>query len=60
MLNFIKKLFEKEEIQEEKIELSHLSTWLDEKAKPIFEALNSNINQIMNKINNEKEKVFEN
>ena len=60
MLDFIKKLFAKKEIPEEKVELNKLSTWLDEKAKPISEKLNNNINQIINKINNEKEKAFEN
>ena len=60
MLNFLKKLFAKEEIQEEKIELNELNSWLDQKTKPLFENLNNNINQIMDKINNEKQKVNEN
>ncbi len=60
MLNFLKKLFAKEEIKEEKIELNELNIWLDEKAKPFFEELNDNIDQIKNKINNEKNKVSEN
>jgi len=60
MLNFIKKLFAKEEIQEEKIELNKLDAWLEEKTKPIFENLNNNINQIIGKIDDEKEKALEN
>ena len=60
MLNFLKKLFAKEEIQEEKIELNKLDAWLEEKTKPTFENLNNNINQIINQINDEKEKAFEN
>lgn len=60
MLNFLKKLFAKEEIQEEKIGFSELNDWLDSKTKPIFENLNNNINQITNKINDEKKNVNEN
>ncbi|MDP7244427.1 MAG: hypothetical protein QF568_03715 [Flavobacteriales bacterium] len=60
MFNFLKKIFAKQEIPEEKIELSRLNSWLDEKAKPLFDNLNNNITQITNKINNEKEKVNEN
>ncbi len=60
MLNFIKKLFAKEETQEEKIELDKLSNWLDERIKPTFGYLNDNINQIITKINSEKEKSTEN
>lgn len=60
MLNFIKKFFAKEEIQEEKIELSKLDAWLEEKTKPIFENLSNNINQIIHEINDEKEKALEN
>ena len=60
MLNFLKKLFAKEEIQEEKIELNELNDWLDSKTKPIFETLNSSISQITNKINDEEKKANEN
>lgn len=60
MLNFLKKLFAKEEAQEEEIELNKLSAWLDEKAEPLFESLDNNIHQIIVKINNEKEKSAEN
>ncbi len=60
MLKFIKNLFAKEEIPEEKIELNELNSWLEEKTKPIFQDLNNYINQIINKIDNEKEKVLEN
>jgi hypothetical protein len=60
MLKFIKKLFAKEEVQEERIELDEVNNWLDNKIKPIFENLNSNINQITSKINDEKGKVNEN
>lgn len=60
MLNFIKKLFAKEEIKEEEIGLSQLGEWLDEKSKPIFNNLSIKISEITEKINNEKEKVSEN
>ena len=60
MLNFLKKLFAKEETKEERIELNKLSSWLDEKTKPLAGDLNNDINQIINKINNEKEKAREN
>jgi chromosome segregation ATPase len=60
MLNFLKKLFAKEEIQEERIELDELNNWLDNKIKPIFENLNNNIMQITSKISDEKGKVNEN
>jgi len=60
MLNFLKKLFAKEEVQEEKIELDELNNWLDEQTKPIIEDLRAKINQIINKINDEKQKVSEN
>lgn len=60
MLNFLKKLFAKQEISEEKIELGKLNNWLDDKTKPLFGDLNDSINQIINRINDEKEKVTEN
>ena len=60
MLEFIKKIFAKQESPEETIDLNNLSDWLDEKVKPINEGLNSNINQIIVKINDEKLKVTEN
>lgn len=60
MLNFLKKLFAKEEIEEETIELDKLGIWLDQKTKPIFDSLNIKINGIIEKINNEKEKVKKN
>jgi uncharacterized protein YukE len=60
MFNFLKKLFAKEEIPEESVSLEQLSTWLDEKIKPISDNLNNNINQIITKINEEKDKVKEN
>ena len=49
MLNFLKKLFAKEELQEEKVELNELNNWLDSKTKPKIENLNNNIDQITNK-----------
>jgi len=60
MLSFLKNLFTKKELPEEKIELNELGPWLDEKTKLVFGGLNNNIDQIINKINNEKEKVNEN
>ena len=60
MLNFLKKLFAKEEIPEENIEIDRLNSWLDEKTKPLFEGLDNNINQIISKINDEKGKCTEN
>ena len=60
MLNFLKKLFAKEEIQEEKIGLNELNSWLDEKSKAKFESFDLGINETLEKINHEKEKVKEN
>jgi len=60
MLNFLKKLFAKEELQEEKVELNELNNWLDSKTKPKIENLNNDIDQISNKIYDEKKKVNEN
>ncbi|MFH0868527.1 MAG: hypothetical protein V1831_04400 [Candidatus Woesearchaeota archaeon] len=60
MLNFIKKLFAKQEIVEEKIGLDQLDYWLDQKSKPLFEDLNNNISQIIGRLNNEKERISEN
>ena len=37
MLEFIKNIFAKKEIAEEKISLDKLDSWLDTKAKPIFD-----------------------
>ena len=60
MLNLIKKLFSKQELPEEKIGLNEFNNWLGEKTKPIISDLNSNINQIINKVNDEKAKSAEN
>jgi len=60
MLNFIKKLFSKQEIPEEKIELNELNDWLVKKSSPIIENLRTSINQIISKINDEKQRVSEN
>ncbi len=60
MLNFLKKIFTKQEIPEEKIDLNELNNCLDQKTKPLFENLDNNINQVTNKISNEKEKVEKN
>ena len=60
MLEFIKNLFAKQEIQEEKVQLSELNDWLDSKTKPIFDDLNVRINETIEKINDEKEKSDEN
>jgi len=55
MLNFLKKIFTKQEIPEEKIDLNELNNCLDQKTKPLFENLDNNINQVTNKISNEKD-----
>jgi hypothetical protein len=60
MLNFLKKIFAKEEVPEERIGLDKLSSWLDEKAKPLFEDLDTYIKQVISKINEEKQRAFEN
>ncbi len=60
MLNFLKNLFAKKEITEEKISLDELNSWLDTRAKPIFDGLNTKINEIIEKINNEKNTANEN
>ncbi len=60
MLKFIRNLLAKKEIPEEKIELNELNSWLDTKAKPILDGLNIKINEIIEKINNDKIKASEN
>ncbi|MEK6876546.1 MAG: hypothetical protein AABX63_03985, partial [Nanoarchaeota archaeon] len=60
MLEFIKNIFAKKEAPEEKIGLGELDSWLDIKAKPIFDNLNIRINEIIEKINNEKNTANEN
>ena len=60
MLEFIKNLFAKQEIQEEKIGLDSLNGWLDAKTKPMLNDLDININEIIEKINNEKNTANEN
>ena len=60
MLKFIRNLLSKKEIAEEKISLDELDSWLDIKAKPIFDDLNIKINETIEKINNEKKEASEN
>ncbi len=64
MLKFIKKLFAKEETREEPKEegigINALNEWLDVKAKPIFEELNSQISEIANRLNNKKQEALNN
>src|SRR3989338_7940128 len=60
MLKFIRNLLSKKEIAEEKISLDELDSWLDIKAKPIFDDLNIRINETIEKINNEKKEASEN
>ena len=60
MFNLIKNLFKNKEIFEEKINLNELNPWLDAKTRTIIENLNLNINQIINRINDEKVKAAEN
>ena len=60
MLKFIRNLLSKKEATEEKISLHELDSWLDIKAKPIFDDLNIRINEIIEKINNEKNTANEN
>ena len=60
MLKFIKKLFApEEEKQDEKISLDELSSWLDNKTKPLFESLKKDIKGIIKTIDDEKEKTIE-
>ena len=54
MLKFIRNLLLKKEAPEEKISIDELDSWLDIKAKPIFDDLNGRVNEIIEKINNEK------
>ncbi len=60
MLKFIKNIFAKKEAPEEKISLDELDSWLDKKTKPMFDELNARINEIIEKINNEKAEANEN
>ena len=60
MLKFIRNLLSKKEATEEKISLHELDSWLDIKAKPIFDDLNGRVNEIIEKINNEKNTANEN
>lgn len=60
MLKFIRNLLSKKEATEEKISLDKLDSWLDIKAKPIFDDLNIRINEIIKKIDDEKNKANEN
>ena len=60
MLKFIRNLLSKKEAHEEKISLDELDSWLDIKAKPIFDELNARINETIEKINNEKNTANEN
>ena len=60
MLKFIRNLLSKKEATEEKISLHELDSWLDIKAKPIFDNLNNKINETIEKINNEKNTANEN
>ena len=60
MLEFIKNIFAKKEATEEKISLDELGSWLDRKTKPMLDKLNIKIDEIIGKINDEKEKVNEN
>src|SRR3989344_5384136 len=60
MLKFIKNLFAKQEIQEEKIGIDGLNGWLDAKTKPMLNDLDIKINETIEKINDEKGKSDEN
>src|SRR3989338_5053335 len=60
MLKFIRNLLLKKEAPEEKISIDELDSWLDIKAKPIFDDLNGRVNEIIEKINNEKNTANEN
>jgi hypothetical protein len=60
MFRFIKKLFSKEEIEEEKVSLEDLNSWLDEKSKLLFDDLNVKIDEIIQKIKDEKNVLYEN
>lgn len=60
MLKFIKNIFIKKELPEEKVSLDEIDSWLDKKTKPIFDDLNIKINEIIEKISNEKKEASEN
>jgi len=59
MLKFLKNLFKEEEKPEENVNLNEISGWLDVKAKPFTEGLKNEIKNIIDSIDNEKEKVKE-
>ena len=60
MLKFLKKFFSSPEIPQEKIQLDQMTSWIDDKSKIISEDLDNKINQTLEKINGEKEKIKEN
>ncbi len=59
MLRFIKNIFAKKELPEEKISLDELDSWLEQRAKPVFEGIDAQINEIIGRINNEKSEAGE-
>lgn len=60
MLEFIKKIFVKQEIKKESIPLNKLDKWCDEKKQNIYDNLNKEIKTFNGKVINEIEKAGEN
>ena len=60
MLNFLKKLFKKEEAKEEKISINELESWFNGRASSLFKELDTKIGLIKEKIKEEIEKTKEN
>ena len=60
MLNFLKKIFQNEEQEVKKIteiSLQNLEEWLDEKAKPLMEEIQHQIEEILMKVNEELQRA---
>ncbi len=60
MLDFIKKIFAKEEIKKETVPLNKLDSWYEVRKKEIYDRLNEEIKVVNDKIINEIEKAGEN
>ncbi|MBI2650903.1 hypothetical protein HYX01_00335 [Candidatus Woesearchaeota archaeon] len=60
MLTFIKNLFAKKHKPLEEIELSQLTSWLEEKSKPAIKSLESDITRIISALKEEKKNTLAN
>ena len=60
MLNFLKNLFAKREIQQENVGVNELENWFNEKASSALKELNDKINLIKSRIEGEIKKTREN